>query len=645
MPNSATAPAAPPAKRRRWPRRLLVAGGFVLGTIGAVLGNILANYLQDAWRLTDPARVTFVVVPFAVCVAGGLAIALRLSVEEAREEAVIERPASLEPRTRTPGAHTLRAPVADFTGRTQEIDDLLSRLTTPGAAALISGIHGMGGVGKTELALVVARRLARHYPDAQLLIELQPGGAPLSGEALLGQAIHAFWPEAKLPGTLAELQALYRAALQGRRGLLVLDNAADGAQVRPLLPPPAGWAVLVTSRQRFALPGGWTLDLDVLPEADAHALLRSLLKEGGRAATDEEVARLAGLCGYLPLALRLAAGYLVSYRDRPVDEYLAALEQERLPRLAVGGESVAAILGLSVSRLEQVDAALALRWRQLGVFPAPFDRAAAAEVWELGGEETRTALSTLCQQSLVEYDEPTASYSLHDLLREYALQPPAPADDLALRLRHAAHYLAVAARADDLYDEGGEHVLEGLRLFDGVWPHLEAAWGWLRAREDEASARWLSDFAGRMPNMLDLRLTPGQRIPILEAALAAARRLGDRRGEGTALGNLGLAYAALGDAGRAIELYEQALAIDREIGDRRGEGIVCWNMGLAYERLGEHAKAAALMQVTVDFERGIGHPDAEKDARHLEEVRRKAGLGAADAGGGPGKRRGGRRSC
>ena len=99
--------------------------------------------------------------------------------------------------------------------------------------------------------------------------------------------------------------------------------------------------------------------------------------------------------------------------------------------------------------------------------------------------------------------------------------------------------------------------------------------------------------------------------------------MGDRRGEGQTLGNLGLAYASLGDARQAISFYEQHLVIAREIGDRRGEAIVSWNLGLALEQQGQLAQAAAAMQICVDYEREIGHPDAEQDAARLEEVRRR----------------------
>lgn len=150
---------------------------------------------------------------------------------------------------------TLRNPTADFTGRSGDIADLVAHLSQDGRSVAIVGIRGMGGIGKTELALTVAQALGDRYPDAQLDFELQPGSVPLTAEALLAAVIHAFEPEVRLPDELPELQGIYRAVLAGRRGLLLLDNAAGPDQVRPLLPPPAGWAVLVTARVRFPLPG------------------------------------------------------------------------------------------------------------------------------------------------------------------------------------------------------------------------------------------------------------------------------------------------------------------------------------------------------------------------------------------------------
>ncbi|MBC7225508.1 MAG: hypothetical protein H5T59_14740, partial [Anaerolineae bacterium] len=360
----------------------------------------------------------------------------------------------------------------------------------------------------------------------------------------------------------------YRAVLHRKRGFLLLDNAADGRQVDPLLSPPAGWAVLVTSRRRFALP--CAVDLDVLPQDQAVVLLRTILAEGGRQAGEEDLARLADLCGCLPLALRLAGGYLTTYRDTSVAEYLHLLKRERLRYLADDRRSVQAALAVSVRRLDADDPTLARRWRTLALFPAPFDRAAAAAVWGQGDPaegpdawaplpegETRAALQALVARSLLSWDEATGTYVLHDLLREFALQPgegdaPPPADDSAARARHAWHYLARGAAADDAFLEGKERAVPALRALEAAWPHLRAAWEWMRARAGQRAAdRWLDLFPGKMPCVLDLHLPPREQIPLLQAAAEAARRLGDKGHEGIHLGNLGLAYHALGEVREA----------------------------------------------------------------------------------------------
>src|SRR5262249_2675314 len=147
-----------------------------------------------------------------------------------------------------------------------EIDWLvqaLQRNTDSGVAATISGVYGMGGVGKTELAYMVAQRLTAQFRHAQLLVELRGASSnPLTPEQVLETVIRAFEREAKLPNHLAELQGIYRSLLAGKRVLIVADDAKDAAQVRPLLPPP-GCALLITSRQRFVLPGMYALDLDI----------------------------------------------------------------------------------------------------------------------------------------------------------------------------------------------------------------------------------------------------------------------------------------------------------------------------------------------------------------------------------------------
>ncbi|HKH21220.1 MAG TPA: NB-ARC domain-containing protein, partial [Gammaproteobacteria bacterium] len=265
--------------------------------------------------------------------------------------------------------HQLRAPVGDFVGRELEIVTLINALRRE-SRACITGISGMGGIGKTELALLVGELLRDDYPDAQLFINLQGTDAnPRSPQDVMATCIRAFLgPEAKLPEEPEQLSHLYRSELSGKRVLLLLDNAADSAHVRPLLPP-TGCAVLVTSRQSVALPGMTPLTLHPLTEQEARQLL---LKIAFRAEPAAE--QICKLCGYLPLALRAAGSLLAITADLDPADYAAQLQDERSRLERIGTEGVeidvAASFNLSYARL----ATEAVRvFRLLSVFPATFD--------------------------------------------------------------------------------------------------------------------------------------------------------------------------------------------------------------------------------------------------------------------------------
>jgi len=515
-----------------------------------------------------------------------------------------------------PHPRQLPADLADFTGREDEVGELVA-LLSGGAGATISAIGGMGGVGKTALAVHVAHQVAAQYPDGQIMVEM--GGTserPLTPVEAMGRVIHAFQPETRLPDDPNEVAAFYRTTLEGRKALLLLDNAANSAQVRPLVVP-AGCGLVVTSRHSISLPGLRHFDLDALPEEEACALLQAIV--GQERATGEELGAIVKLCGRLPLALRVAGDFLVVHPDWSAGEYAQALadERERLARLKHEDLDVGAVLGLSAAQLVRERSELVARWQMLSVFPAPFERSAAAAVWGIEEGQARDGLSELAARSLVLYERESGLYRLHDLMRLVAEgafgyggggrdeeRERARLADAATR--HAAYYLEVGRRAGDVYMEGGEHVLEGLRLFDGAWPHLRAAYGRMRERRDQASAQWTSAFPDWLAYVLDLRLLPRDRIPILEAAVAAAREMGDRPAEGTHLNSLGLAYAALGEARRAIEYFEQALAMDREVEDPRGEGAVLGNLGTAYHRLGEVRRAIEYCEQALTITREVG---------------------------------------
>jgi tetratricopeptide (TPR) repeat protein len=496
--------------------------------------------------------------------------------------------------------HQLPAPPGDFTGREQELGELRSALTTGGVT--ISGVTGMGGVGKTVLALKLADELKDRYPDAQFYLDLLgTSDQPMTPAAAMTYVIHGFHPEANLPESEAELRALYCSVLDGKRVLLLMDNAADANQVRPLIPPPS-CMLLVTSRQHFTLPGLHPKNLDVLPPEDSCELLRVIAGRpiGGEA---DEIARL---CGYLPLALRAAGSLLAVTPNLDPAEYARELSdaRQRLARIGQEGVDVGieASFGLSYQRLPDDTAGV---FRKLAVFPGSLDAAAEEVVCE---DAEHRRLSELVRRSLVQWDDTSKRYRLHDLVRLFAESRLAEDERQAAQQRHGEHYRAVLAAADDLYLEGGDGVLRGLELYDMEQPNIQAghASAMKGAADDQEAARLSSDYAGVGPEVLALRLPPLERIAWLDAALTAARMFGDRKAEGVHLSNLGLAYAALGQTRKAIRLQQDRLEIARELGDRRAEANALGNLGNCYADLRETGEAIEYHQRDLRIRREIG---------------------------------------
>jgi tetratricopeptide (TPR) repeat protein len=489
--------------------------------------------------------------------------------------------------------HQLPPPPGDFTGRADELAELTANIEH---GVNISGLRGQGGIGKTALALKLAEQLAPSYPDAQFYLDLKGASKePLSVTAALAHVIRAYHPNAKLPDNEAELQGLYRSVLHGQRALLLMDNVADAAQVAPLIPP-AGCVLLVTSRQHFTLPGLYAKDLDTLPPEDARALLLTIAPRIG-AQADE----IAKLCGYLPLALRLAASALAERPDLGVPDYVRRLTdaQQRL-------NLIQASLSLSYDLLS---AELQQRWRTLAVFPATFDAQAAAAVWEMELDTAQDTLGELVKYSLVSWSDTSARYSLHDLARLFANIRMSADERNMGQARHATHYADVLEAANDLYLQGGEAIMRGLSLFDAEWTNIQAGQSWAAHHADSSDTN--AQLCFRYPDVgvyvLNLRQHPRERINWLQQALATGTESNNPRGEASALNNLGLAYADLGEPRRTIEFCEQALIIFRKLGDRQREASALGNLGRAYANLAELQRGIEFFEQVLEINREIGN--------------------------------------
>ncbi|MCC7164621.1 MAG: tetratricopeptide repeat protein, partial [Anaerolineae bacterium] len=577
-----------------------------LGVIPASFTAVVAGYLWELKEPEDAHEILGELVRMSIVeydVEGE-----RFDLHDLLREFALGRLTEEERRA----AEKRYAELSKFTGRTAEIETLTKQLTD-GRNARIAGVSGLGGIGKSALARAVADLVAPQFPDGQLWIDLRGTSVnPTRPADAMRQVILALEPTAVLHQVDDDaLAQQYMDVLRGKRVLIVLDNAADNAQLRSLLQAHA--AFLVTSRTPISEAGLRTLRLDVLPEAAARAYL---LAQGARL-TAEEADALATICGYLPLALKIAGSYLVAHPDINRQTYLAQLRERELELLRERNDTDLNVEAMFNISYNQLTPNLQTLWRLLGVFPAPFWDHAAQYVWGVEDEaQAEAALGELYRGSLVEYDAESDRFDLHDLLREFAQRRITQDERRKVEVRYAEFFKEVAGEADDLYLKGGENVVAGLRLFERELTHINAGQKWAAENweTDRDAARLCIEYPLDAAHTVNLRLSSREQLRWLNDAVKAARKLGDKRSGENALGSLGNAYADLGEVRQAIGYYEQALVIDRELGDRRGEGTALGNLGSAYADLGEVRQAIGYYEHALVIAREIGDRRGEGTA-------------------------------
>jgi tetratricopeptide (TPR) repeat protein len=531
----------------------------------------------------------------------------------------------------------LPAAVAHFAGRVGELamlTGLLRGRADTGGTVVISAIGGTAGVGKTALAVYWGHQVADRFPDGQLYVNLRgfdPTGAVMDPAEAVRRFLDALQvPPERITVDLDEQAALYRSQLAGKRMLVVLDNARDTAQVRPLLPGAPTCLVLVTSRNQLtglvATDGAHPINLDLLTPAEARELLARRLGADRVAAESEAVEEIITQCARLPLALAIVAARAATRPQLPLNTLAGELRDAsgRLGALTTDDPyaDVRAVFSWSYQALTPDAARL---FRLLGLHPGPDIAAAAAgSLAGLPASTIRPLLAELTGASLLVEHVP-GRYSLHDLLRAYA-------SDLAQRIdpdqqRQAAthrildHYLHTAHTADRLLFPARDLITLAPPA-PGVTPQQPAdhkqAWDWftveravLLAAVEHAAATgfdthtWQQAWA--LETFLYLRGRWHDQATTGRAAVAAAHRLADPIAQVRTYHNLARAYTRLGRFDDAHTSFSHALDLATQAGDQTRQAHIHHNLGYLWERRANYRQARDHARQALALYQATGH--------------------------------------
>jgi tetratricopeptide (TPR) repeat protein/transcriptional regulator with XRE-family HTH domain len=532
--------------------------------------------------------------------------------------------------------------VPAFAGRVSELATLSRVLARPGGTAVITAIGGTAGVGKTTLALRWGHLVAAEFPDGQLYLNLNgfsPSGTPVStADAIRALLEKLGVPADQLPYTDDGQLDLYRSLLVGKRMLIVLDNARDEAQVRPLLPGSLTCRVVVTSRNLLAglaaLDAAHPLLLNVLTEAEAWDLLEQRLGPERLHADDEATHQIIKACAYLPLALSIVAARAALRPDLPITAIAAELAMSQGLDAFTAGEPAADIRAVLSWSYRQLDEDAARLFRLAGLHPGPtLDRYAAAALADMALDQAERVLEALTDSGLMLHAG-SGRYSLHDLLREYSRElgtrqisvPERRAVLIALfgyyvHTTHKASTLAVPAEAYPSPPKVAPPATPAPSFADDA-----AAWEWLGSELGNLTAisryaagnGWHShamDLSAAVYGYLLVSFRFAEAATIHEQALRAAELAGVDSAQGDALIRLATADFPQGRLADAAERCQRALSCFERAGDRTGQMRARHSLSDAYLSQGQLQQAAAGLRTVLAFYREIGNrPDLEMRA-------------------------------
>ncbi len=393
--------------------------------------------------------------------------------------------------------------------------------------------HGIGGVGKSALALAFASEIKEEH-QAKIFVDMQGFNEnPLSArDAMFDILVREFKTEIPPDTPDSQLLKAFNSIVQNQPTLIVLDNAENINSVESLTNADNA-CFIITSRKRIYLDEEPFVILK-MSKADAVKLLSD---KGGDKRFGEFTNEFAEECGYLPQALKVIKGLIMTKRLLRVDDFLEKFKAEKLKYL----DEVMASLNLSY---EIIGDELQTLWRKLAVFPAYFDSAACAAVWNIDVETAETKLDELDSYSLIEVNLETRRFNLHDLAREFCDSKLSEEEHFDIQFSFADYYEQILWEAQKIKESGGKSsIIDALRLIDTEWNNILAGQKWTAENFEynDKIAKICRNYSGAFPN-IHLRLTPQVYMTWMEDAVKACEKIYDYQGIANYLGNLGTAY-------------------------------------------------------------------------------------------------------
>ncbi|MET9018085.1 BTAD domain-containing putative transcriptional regulator [Streptomyces olivaceoviridis] len=566
-----------------------------------------------------------------------------LTADPALDIAPARAAVATEARVSRPVPRQLPALPAAFVGRSRELahfDGLLKDPVGDEPVLVISAIGGGGGMGKTWLALRWAHENLDRFPDGQLYAPLcgfDPSTGPMPPDMVLRGFLDALGtaPE-NMPADPEARAGLFRSLVADRRMLIVLDNARDADQVRPLLPGSATCTVVVTSRSHLgglaATHGCQCLALDTLRDEEAHQILSRAVGHDRVAAEPKAVTALLRRCAGLPLALTIVAARAAARPDFPLAVLAGELEDATASLDALNAGDLATDLRTVFDTSYQaLDKQAAQVFSLLGLAPGPdISLNAAVSLTALPAHRTRVILRTLEMAHLVQQQSPDR-FRMHDLVRLYATErghdQPAEVRDSALR-RVVDYYVNTALACDRLLAPDRTPIAEG-QDDESAAPFLPrdtgAAMSWfevehlcLLAVHNFALEQGLYNRAWQLAWALDTFHWRRGRLPdcvaTLQATLPTMETLGEPASLALAHRLLGRAFVPLDEHARALEHLGQAVALFEEAGDTAGQAQTHLNLALAWEHQGDDARALAHAVQNLRIRKTLRSPPREAEA-------------------------------